>query len=170
MSVILRKTDPQGDAEALHRIYGDAESCRYLPDPHFATVEETVSKLSEWVNGAPQSDWAIVFEGDVVGRVTIYEKPNGVWEIGIMVTPKTRGRGIAVAGCQEAIDRVDAASKPRRIIADIDPDNAGSIALFERLGFKLEGVLRKEWVTHLGVRDTCLYALIDDDPRPWRSA
>ena len=45
-------------------------------------------------------------------------------------------------------------------------DNAPSIGLVERLGFALEGRLRAEWETHIGVRDTLIYGLLRDE---WRA-
>ena len=47
--------------------------------------------------------------------------------------------------------------------ADIDPENAGSIKLVERLGFKYEGRLRGAWKTHIGVRDTLIYGMLAQD-------
>ena len=64
----------------------------------------------------------------------------------------------------EAFDTLGA----RRITADIDPDNQASIRVFERLGFTLEARLRGEWEMHIGVRDSLIYGLLRDDPRPWR--
>ena len=54
----------------------------------------------------------------------------------------------------------------RRVFADTDPDNRGSIALLERLGFRLEGRLRGEWHTHIGVRDSLIYGLLAEEWRP----
>lgn len=85
-----------------------------------------------------------------------------------MICPAFQGRGIAYEACCQAIDFIDDYAKPRRIAADIDPDNIGSIRLFERLGFSYEGTLRKAWNTHIGVRDTYLLSLIDTDARPWK--
>jgi len=31
------------------------------------------------------------------------------------------------------------------------------------MGFKLEGLLRAEWETHIGVRDTTLYGLLREE-------
>ena len=53
--------------------------------------------------------------------------------------------------------------KLRRIFADTDPDNLGSIALLERLGFQYEGRLRGEWETHMGVRDSLIFGLLRDE-------
>ena len=55
----------------------------------------------------------------------------------------------------------------RRIFADTDPDNAPSIAVVERLGFTLEARLRAEWETHIGVRDSLIFGLLEDE---WRAA
>jgi ribosomal-protein-alanine N-acetyltransferase len=66
----------------------------------------------------------------------------------------------------EAVSRVIDqlfAEGQRRVFADTDPENVQSRGLLERLGFKLEGVLRGEWETHIGVRDTTLYGLLRDE-------
>ena len=47
-----------------------------------------------------------------------------------------------------------------KAVADTDPDNIGSNRLLERLGFKLEGHLRAEWETHIGVRDSLIWGLL----------
>jgi RimJ/RimL family protein N-acetyltransferase len=49
------------------------------------------------------------------------------------------------------------------VFADTDPENIQSRGLLERMGFKLEGYLRGEWETHLGVRDTTLYGLLREE-------
>jgi RimJ/RimL family protein N-acetyltransferase len=48
----------------------------------------------------------------------------------------------------------------RRIAADTDPDNRGSIAVLRSLGFVQEGHLRGEWKTHIGVRDSLIFGLL----------
>ncbi|GGY46339.1 GNAT family N-acetyltransferase [Parvularcula lutaonensis] len=168
--VKLRPIDPSRDAEPLHAVLGDEEACRYLPDPPGASVADTREKLARWAGMAPKTDWAITEDdGDTaIGRITIYEKDGGVWEVGIMTCPEAQGRGIGGEALRLAMDEVDRLYRPRRIEADIDPDNTPSLRLFERHGFTSEGVLRKRWETHIGQRDTVMLAIIDTDPRPWR--
>jgi len=55
----------------------------------------------------------------------------------------------------------------RRVFADVDPDNRGSIKLLETLGFKLEGRLRAEWEMHIGIRDSLIYGLLVNE---WKNA
>ncbi len=51
----------------------------------------------------------------------------------------------------------------RRVMADTDPDNIGSIKLLEKLGFQREGYLREEWETHIGVRDSLIFGLLRNE-------
>jgi ribosomal-protein-alanine N-acetyltransferase len=51
----------------------------------------------------------------------------------------------------------------RRVFADVDPDNRASIKLLEMLGFQLEGRLRAEWETHIGIRDSLIYGLLAEE-------
>ena len=52
-----------------------------------------------------------------------------------------------------------------RVFADIDPDNAASIGVVVRLGFRLEGRLRQAWKTHIGLRDSLIYGFLRDEYR-----
>jgi RimJ/RimL family protein N-acetyltransferase len=47
-----------------------------------------------------------------------------------------------------------------RIAADIDPDNNASISLFLRAGFQREALLRQNWKTHIGLRDSVIMSKI----------
>jgi ribosomal-protein-alanine N-acetyltransferase len=58
------------------------------------------------------------------------------------------------------IDHLFVTERQRRVFADTDPDNVRSNALLKALGFTLEGRLRAEWETHIGVRDTFLWGLL----------
>ena len=86
-----------------------------------------------------------------------------------MIAPSARGRNLAVRALALALEEAFETLGARRIMADIDPDNHLSIRVFERLGFVLEGRLRGEWDVHIGIRDSLIYGLLRDDPRPWRN-
>ena len=167
---ILRALDPQLDGPALHAIFGDEKSCRYLPTPAFKTVEETRAQLAVWTEGWEDTSWAIIDrpDGEALGRITLYRPGDdgGVWEIGVMLAPAARGKGLAANAVREAVAYGFDVKDARRIVADIDPENAASIRLFEQLGFQREGRLRAASVTHLGVRDSLIYALLNSDLRP----
>jgi ribosomal-protein-alanine N-acetyltransferase len=170
---ITRPFDPERDGPALHAIFGDEESCRYLTRPANGTVEETVAMLREWMGHGDDINWAIAdtLDGPALGRVAVYprNKRNNVWDAACMIVPAARGRNLAARGLALALEHAFEQLGARRITADIDPDNAASIRVFERLGFTREAHFRGEWEMHIGIRDSFIYGMLRDDPRPWRN-
>lgn len=167
---MLRPLNPDCDGPALHAIFGDEACCWYLPHPAYKSVDETIAALKKWTKGFEDTSWAVVEEenGEALGRVALFTQGRGVWEAACMIVPAARGRNLAVLALQQSIDFVFDEKGARRIFADIDPDNKASMRVFEKLGFQREGLLRGEWETHIGVRDTVIMGLLSTDPRPWR--
>jgi RimJ/RimL family protein N-acetyltransferase len=168
---LLRPLDPVRDGPALHAIFGDEESCRYLARPALASVAETVEQLRRWTEGCADTSFAVVesARGPALGRVSLFTGGRDIWEAACMIVPAARGRNLAARALAEAIDHVFRTKGARRIFADCDPDNIASIRTFEKLGFQREGLLRGTWETHLGVRDSVIMGLLEGDPRPWRA-
>ncbi|WP_233355698.1 GNAT family N-acetyltransferase [Henriciella litoralis] len=171
MPSLLRALDVDRDTAALHQIYSDEESARYLAQPATSSLEETHALLSSWTKGWEANSWAITDgqSSDALGRVSTYGGDMNVWEIGVILHPSARRRGLARQATAEALDITFERDGARRIFADIDPDNIASIRLFESLGFKLEGHMRESYETHIGVRDALIYGLLRTDPLPWRA-
>lgn len=168
---VVRPFDPVADGPALHAIFGDEDSCRYLPRGATGSVAETIAMMMKWVNG-DDINWALADspDGPAIGRVSVYPRgSNNVWEAACMIVPAARGRNLSARALALALDEAFSTRGARRVIADIDPDNIASARVFEKLGFTREGRLRGEWETHIGVRDSLIYGLLRDDPRPWRN-
>src|SRR3546814_9995456 len=85
-----------------------------------------------------------------------------VTEFGYILARDHWGGGIAREAGSAVIARLFAEGQ-RRVFADTDPDNTASNALLERLGFRRDGLLRAEWNTHIGVRDSVLWGLLADE-------
>ena len=169
---IVRPIDPDADGPALHALFGDEESCRFLTRPASPSVADTIAMLREWMGRGDDINWVIAetADGPALGRVSICPRDkNNVWEAACMIAPAARGRNLAVRALALALEEGFETLGARRIMADIDPDNHASIRVFERLGFLLEGRLRGEWDVHIGIRDSLIYGLLRDDPRPWRN-
>ncbi|UZK66001.1 GNAT family N-acetyltransferase [Sphingomonas sp. M1-B02] len=157
--LLLRPRRPE-DAESLHPSYADEECMKWWSTPPHRTVEQTRESFATddpawrcWSITARENDYAI-------GFVAVGEKRQGnVSEIGYMIAKPHWGTGIAREGVARVIDQIFDEGQ-RRVFADTDPDNLPSRRLLEKLGFKLEGILRGEWETHIGVRDTALYGLL----------
>ena len=157
------------DAEALHPMYSDADANHYGSHPATVTLDDTVARLEKAVADTGWRAWAITLTGDdtAIGTVACYEKRQGkVTEIGYVLRRDHWGRGYVTEAVAAMIDLLFAEGQ-RRIFADTDPDNAPSIAVVKRLGFTLEATLRAEWETHIGVRDSLIWGLLEDE---WTAA
>ncbi|TNE90039.1 MAG: N-acetyltransferase [Deltaproteobacteria bacterium] len=153
----LRPLDLDGDLPAMHAIFGDPDSATYLARAATKDASETRALLEGW-STAPQ--WAITEEGgEAMGRITLVPVRQAVAEIGVMVVPAFRGRGLA----RRAVRVLTAhalATGHIRVQADIDPANTPSVRTFEAAGYVFEGHLRNTWLTHTGPADTLMYAAI----------
>lgn len=154
------------DAAALHAALSDPVTMHWWSSAPRTSLAETEAYVRVNVKEKTWRCWAITERGDdrALGWVNLSERRAAVFEIGYILVPQARGRGIAAEAVSGVMGRTFEEGA-RRIFADVDPENAGSVGLLERLGFRLEGRLREEWETHIGVRDTLLYGLLR---REWR--
>ncbi len=100
-----------------------------------------------------------------LGWVILIDRGKGVAELGYILRPDAQGRGLAREAVFKVLTHGFETRGLRRIYADIDPENLRSRAAVEAMGFSYEGHLRSTWDTHLGLRDTALYSLLNTDPR-----
>ena len=146
----IRAMEPQ-DAAAVQR-------CRNLPDVSRyqgwrpATVTEVEALAREQSGRAPgmqREAYQVVIEArdaqgtpHIVGDMgTGAFDPGRQMEIGIVLDPAWQGRGIATRACRMMFDHLFA-NGLHRVTARIDPRNGASLRLFERLGFRQEGIER----------------------------
>lgn len=153
------------DAEALHEAFGDEATMRWWSSAPHATLDETRTYLSTRTDQPGQRGWVMTVKGTdrAIGTVWAGERRPGVSEIGYMLVPGAARQGYAREGVSRLLDLLFSEEGHRRVFADTDPDNASSNALLTRLGFTLEGRLRAEWETHIGVRDTLLWGLLAEE-------
>ena len=156
------------DADALHPMYADVAANTYGSHPSTTTVEESRERVAKAVADTDWRAWAITLSGDdiAIGTVACYEKRQGkVTEIGYILSRAYWGNGYVTEAVAALIDLLFDEGQ-RRVFADTDPDNPASIAVLQRLGFTLEATLRAEWETHIGVRDSLIWGLLEDE---WRN-
>jgi RimJ/RimL family protein N-acetyltransferase len=175
---LVMRPHEAGDAAALHAGYGDAELMRWWSTPPHASVDETRAYLvGEDDAEEPDDDeeqegedawqgWTVTLDGEPVGTLSAGRRRKGVVEIGYLLVRRHWGRGIGreMVGC--LVRLLFEEEGARRLYADVDPDNAASVALLEGLGFRLEGRLRQSWDSHIGIRDSLIFGLLADE---WRA-
>jgi RimJ/RimL family protein N-acetyltransferase len=151
------------DAEALFAAHGDAETHHFWSSPPHRNVEETRAYIADTLALPGAHAWAITESGaEALGRIGLFEVRDGVAEVGIIMRRDATGRGLASTALGLVIEHGFGPLGLHRIAADIDPDNTNSISLFLRAGFQREGLLRGNWKTHLGVRDSIIMAKLKE--------
>lgn len=154
-----------GDAAALFAVLSDPEVMNWWSSgPHQSLAETADYVASNAAEGQGFTCWAITLRDDVaIGWVILIDGKPDVKEIGYLLHRDHWRGGIAREAVARVIDYGFGELKLRRIFADTDPENSGSIALLRRLGFQHEGHLRGEWETHIGVRDALIFGLLRDE-------
>ncbi len=156
--VVLRPLEI-ADAISLFPAHGDPQAHHFWSSPALSSAEETARYIEQTINMPGAHVWAITEDGgEALGRIALFVVRDGVGEIGIILRREAQGRGLAAKALNLVIDHGFNDLGLHRIAADIDPDNSASISLFLRAGFQREGLLRGNWKTHLGIRDSVIMA------------
>jgi ribosomal-protein-alanine N-acetyltransferase len=166
--LVLRARVPD-DAEALFAAMGDPKTMTWWSHAPIGSVAALRERYAEPVTNSWRT-WAVTRVGEdvAIGFVAAGEKRAGVVEIGYLLIPAAQGQGYAREAVRAVIEQLFAEGY-RRIFADTDPENVASNRLLESLGFHREGLLRAEWETHIGVRDTVLWGLLRDEATGMRT-
>jgi RimJ/RimL family protein N-acetyltransferase len=82
-------------------------------------------------------------------------------EIGMTIAPAAQGRGLATEAVTALVDAVFAAGR-QKVVAYVDVRNERSLALFDRVGFRREGLLHHSFKGTDGLIDEVLFGLTAD--------
>ena len=145
------------DAEALFAAHGDPGVHLYWSSPAQRNVDETARYIADTLEMKGAHVWAITEGGgEALGRVALFTLRDGVGEFGILMRRESQGRGLASKAIALIENYAFSPLGLHRLVADVDPDNKASLSLFLRAGFQREGLLRANWKTHLGLRDSVI--------------
>lgn len=135
--LVLRPAEAT-DLLGFHAILSDPEGMRWWSSaPH-----NSLAQTQEWLTGmmsGPQAktlDLVIEFEGRVAGKAGFWRPP----EVGYILSRSLWGRGLATEAVGAMLNA--AFSGPTALDwaeADVDPGNAPSIKILQKLGFEKTG-------------------------------
>lgn len=110
--------------------------------------------------------FAVTWRERLVGQVTVGNIVRGAWDngtVGYWVDREAAGRGVIPTAVAMAVDHAFDVGGLHRIEVNVRPENAASLRVVEKLGFRPEGRHEKflyiagEWRDHLS------FALVRDD-------
>lgn len=85
------------------------------------------------------------------------------WEIGIVLAPEHRGRGVGRAAQRLLVEYLFTTTATHRLTANTELDNVAEQHALEACGFRREGVLRRAGLRGGEWRDVVVYGLLRED-------
>jgi len=162
----------RADAGDLLAIFGDPQVMRYWSGAPWTGTDQALRMLDADRDAAATGSalrLGITMADDdrVLGTVSLFNRSeaNRRAEIGYALARRAWGQGLMHEALGLWLDWAFGPLGLHRLEADVDPANAASRRCLERLGFRLEGVLRERWIVSGEVADTALYGLL---AREWR--
>jgi [ribosomal protein S5]-alanine N-acetyltransferase len=104
--------------------------------------------------------------GIVVWKPVAVSGPPGCLEIGILLFPEHRGKGLGTAAQRLLADYLFSTTLANRLEATTAIDNVAEQQALEHAGFVREGVLRGRGFGRGKWRDGVMYSRLRDDPAP----
>ncbi|HEX6441788.1 MAG TPA: GNAT family protein [Stellaceae bacterium] len=159
----------ESDAPGLHEAYGDLEAMRFWDSLPARDAAETAARIRHSLGIDPQ--WHAAFavllrdSGKFVGMVNYHQRvpPHRRLGVGWILGRPWWRQGLAQEATRALLDHCFTALDAHRIEAQIEPDNAASLRLAERLGFHREGIMRDCLFVDGQPRTAFLYALLRPD-------
>jgi len=108
----------------------------------------------------------IIKKGDEkIGYVGIYsiDPIHRKAEFGIMIDPKHQGYGYASTATRLAIDYAFATLNLHKLYLIVDCINEKAIHVYEKMGFKVEGVLREEYFVNGKFHDVSMMSIFQGE-------
>lgn len=141
--LLLRPARPE-DLDDLHAVLSDPVAMRYWSSLPHASLDDTRAWLDDMIAIPAEEgeDFVIEQGGQVIGKAGLYRFP----EIGFILRPDRWGLGLAAEALRPLIARAFDVHGLERIVADVDPRNAGSLTLLKRLGFIRSGFAERTWL------------------------
>jgi [ribosomal protein S5]-alanine N-acetyltransferase len=180
--VALRPIDELEGPDIL-AVYGDPEVVRYWsrpPLPDLAAAASLLDEMQEDFFRRRSFHWGITEDeagspqmgtlqmARLIGTCTLgaLSFRHRRAEVGFVLRRDRWGQGLASDALALLFGFCFGRLGLHRLEADVDPENARSLRLLERLGFQREGRLRERWHNQGNARDGILLGLLEPD---WRS-
>lgn len=158
------------DAAELYKLRSDQRVQKYLDrDPH-KSVEESEAMIDAMIksyNNKEAINWIIRKKDtmDVIGYIGYWRmiKHNVRAEIGYALKPEFWGNGFMSEAFTKVIEFGFKELCLHSIEANVNPANASSIKLLEKLGFNKESYFREDYFYNGKFLDSVIYCLLESD-------
>ncbi|BDU40981.1 GNAT family N-acetyltransferase [Vibrio nigripulchritudo] len=136
--------------------------------PHCDSEEDFLnfvrSSLKSYAEGESLS-CAILFQGELVGNASVFNIDNNLSKakLGYWIAESAQGNGIVTRVCQTLIDIAFDDYQLEKVQLHAAEENKPSRAVAERLGMKLEGIIRRNENLNGRIVDHAIYGLLKSE-------
>ena len=160
------------DTEAVFSLFSDSVVTRYLNRLPMTTLADAAALIeratAEYTGGTALRLGLVLAGNDRVigtGNLLHFDWPSRRAEVGYALAQPYWGRGLAGEATTAVIEYGFETLDLHRIEAELDPRNAPSLRVLERLGFGREGLLRERCIVGDEVSDSLIMGLLRSDYR-----
>jgi RimJ/RimL family protein N-acetyltransferase len=159
------------DLDAVHALLSRMDVVRYMQFP-LCSREESARFVCDSIRESAGAAWrsivrAIVDGGDFVGLCGIVIlRGTEEGELWYLVDPARQGRGLATEAARGLLALGFDALALHRLWACCLPENPASARVLEKAGLRREGLRLRNLKIHGEWKDSCLYAILEDE---WRA-
>lgn len=157
----------EADLPAFLQVFGRLDDLKYWSHGPLADKEAASKYLRAIYEGVRDQrlfQWAIADKATdiMMGTCTLtaWDRRNQHAEIGFILAREQWGRGLATEAVRRVLSFGFGEMGLHRVEADVHPDNAASLALLGRIGFRREGYLRERWCTFGEWEDSVILGLL----------
>jgi len=162
------------DARDLFAMYSDPQVFRHIPIGDWKQIDESHQRIARDINMMSEGSYirlAVERREDarVIGEVLLFNfaLESKRAEVGYALARDAWRNGYVAEALPPLIDYGFRELGLNRLEAVIDPRNAASARVLERMGFKPEGVQREHYIVRGETSDSGLYGLLR---REWRQS
>lgn len=182
LSTIPRELDTCGlhlrpsnlsDAQGMFAMLSDPESMKYWSDPPITDIKDAIRVLSEDLESDAKGNsmcWSVLLNGQegIIGKCILFNfsQKNHRAEIGYILNRDYWRQGLMQQALEAVIGFAFNTLNLHRIEADVDTENAGSLAILEKIGFKREGLFRDRWYLYDKWQDSVMLGLLNPHAAP----
>lgn len=166
----------ESDTDSLFEIFSDREALRFWGFPPYierAEAEQLLAEIHEHFRQKTLFQWGIALNSNdqIIGTSTLFhfDEKSRRAEIGYILDRRYWGKGLANEALTALLEFAFETLNLHRLEADIEPRNAASVKIIERLGFQREGFLRERWIVSGEIQDSLFYGLLRSDWENYRS-
>jgi ribosomal-protein-alanine N-acetyltransferase len=110
--------------------------------------------------------FAVTYDGDLVGQVNVGSIVRGAYHggyVGYWIDERVAGLGVTPTALALVLDHCFGAVGLHRVEANVRPENAASLRVVAKLGFRAEGLRRRYLFIDGDWRDHRCFALLPED-------